>query len=448
MEVNQAALKKLGRELDAFIEDLTAGMGRPERRAAMALYLTGLLLDGERKSIEPIAARLVDRPDEVQAMRQRLQQCVVVADWAEKEVFARIAGKLERQMPNVEAFVIDDTGFPKKGEHSVGVQRQYSGTMGRTENCQIATSLHLAGEAGSGCIGMRLYLPESWASDTARRRKAGVPDEVEFSEKWRLALTLLDDALAAGVRKHVVLADAGYGDTTEFRRELSARGLRYVVAVAGKHVVWPPDAQPQRRPVRAGKNVAFVDDAHPPTPIAEFAQTLMYRRVTWRDGSRGTQRSRFAAVRIRTAHEHARGRPPSDPLWLLCWWPDGEPMPCKFWLSDLPAETSAKRLVQLAKLRWRVERDYQEMKGELGLDHFEGRTWRGFHHHAALCAAAHAFLALRRALFPPEQHPLDPSSREAAPAAGSIAPAPVLPAMRPADHRGAATARSLAHVIE
>jgi SRSO17 transposase len=448
VEVNQAALKKLGRELDAFIEDLTAGMGRPERRAAMGLYLTGLLLDGERKSIEPIAARLVDSPDEVQAMRQRLQQCVVVADWAEKEIFARIASKLERQMPGVEAFVIDDTGFPKKGEHSVGVQRQYSGTMGRTENCQIATSLHLAGEAGSGCVGMRLYLPESWASDAARRRKAGVPDEVEFREKWRLALSLLDDALAAGVRKHVVLADGGYGDITEFRRELSARGLRYVVAIGGKLVVWPPMAKPQRHSVQGGKNVAFVDAKHPPLPVTEFAQTLSYRQVTWRDGSRGVQRSRFAAVRVRTAHEHSKGRPPSEPLWLLCWWPDGEAAPCKFWLSDLPADTSVKRLVQLAKLRWRVERDYQEMKGELGLDHFEGRTWRGFHHHAALCAAAHAFLALRRALFPPEQDPLDASAREAPSPAGPTTPAAVVPAMRPAYHGRAATARALAHVIE
>jgi SRSO17 transposase len=446
--VNAASLKKLGRELDGFIEQLTTGMGRPERRAAMGLYLTGLLLDGERKSIEPIAARLVDRLDEVQAMRQRLQQCVVVADWAEKEVFARIAGKVEREMPGVEAFVIDDTGFAKKGAHSVGVQRQYSGTMGRTENCQIATSLHLAGELGSACIGLRLYLPEIWANDSSRRQKAGVPDEIEFAEKWRLALSLLDDALAAGVHRHVVLADAGYGDAAEFRRELAARDLRYVVAVASKHVVWPPAANPQRTSIRGGKNIGFVDKKHPPMPIAEFAATLRYRRITWRDGSRGIQRSRFAAIRIRTAGEHQHGRPPSEPLWLLCWWPDGEERPTKSWLSNLPADTPIKRLVQLAKLRWRVERDYQEMKGELGLDHFEGRTWRGFHHHAALCAAAHAFLALRRALFPPEQDPLDTPAREAAPATGAVASAAVVSAVCPADHGRAATARSLANVIE
>ena len=360
-------------------------------------------------------------------MRQRLQQAVVVADWAESEIFARIAAKLERCLPGLEAFVIDDTGFEKKGVHSVGVQRQYSGTCGRTENCQVATSLHLAGEAGSGCIGMRLYMPEAWMKDLPRRQKAGVPDSLEFEEKWRLAIRLLDEALAAGVRKHVVLADAGYGDSTEFRREVVARGLRYVMAVSGKLVIWMPGAAPARMAVRGGKHVAFVDPKLPPVAISEFAPALTYRKITWRDGSRGTQSSSFAVARVRTASEHSRGRPPGEEQWLLAWWPEGEPRPTKFWLSDLPANTPVKRLVQLAKLRWRVERDYQEMKGELGLDHFEGRTWRGFHHHAALCAAAHAFLALRRALFPPEQDALDaPPGSETSPARPA-APTSVLP---------------------
>jgi SRSO17 transposase len=444
--MNPTAIKKLSRELDTFIEQLTAGMGRPERRAAMGLYLTGLLLDGERKSIEPMAARLVDSAGEVQAMRQRLQQCVVVADWAEKETYARVAEMVEREMPDVEALVIDDTGFPKKGDHSVGVQRQYSGTLGRTENCQVATSLHLAGEAGSACIGMRLYLPESWANDPARRRKAGVPEDVEFAEKWRIALSLLDDALAAGVRRHVVLADAGYGDNGEFRRELEARRLKYVVGVSGTALIWPPAARPERRSVRG--HIAYVDKTHPPQAMAAFAETLRYRRITWRDGSRGIQRSRFAAVRVRTARAHHRGSPPSDPLWLLCWWPEGEPKPAKFWLSNLPAETSIKRLVRLAKLRWRIERDYQEMKGELGLDHFEGRTWRGFHHHAALCAAAHAFLALRRALFPPEQDSVDASTGATSPPASSASPAALVSTLRAARHARRPTAGVLADVIE
>lgn len=414
----------------------------------MKLYVTGLLLDGERKSIEPMAARLVDSASEVQAMRQRLQQAVVVADWAEREVFARIAAKVENELPGIEALVIDDTGFPKKGKHSVGVQRQYSGTLGRTENCQIATSLHLAGEHGSACIGLRLYLPESWSTDTELRKMAGVPEHVEFAEKWRLSLALLDEALSAGVRKHVVLADAGYGDIHEFRRELTARGLRYVVGVREAQVVWPPAAEPKRVPIKGGKNIAYVDRAFPPTTIGEFAKTLSYRSVSWRDGSRGVQRSRFAAVRVRTAAGHQRGQPPGEPLWLLCWWPRGEPSPNKFWLSSLPSDVPVRRLVQLAKLRWRVERDYQELKGELGLDHFEGRTWRGFHHHAVLCAAAHAFLALRRALFPPEQSSLDAPDGEAAPTTGAAPPVALVPAVRTTHHSRAAAARAFADVIE
>ena len=446
--MNKQSLKKLERELDAYVEELTTGMGRAERRAAMGHYVTGLLLDGERKSIEPIAARLVDRPEEIQAMRQRLQQCVAVADWAETEIFNRIALKLEREMPDVEALIIDDTGFEKKGEHSVGVQRQYSGTTGRTENCQIATTLHLASEAASGCIGMRLYLPESWAVDAERRKKAGVPEEVEFTEKWRLALGLIDAALAVGVRRHVVLADAGYGDTGEFRRELDARQLDYVVAVAGKHVIWRPEAKPVRTPIRNGKNIGYVDKKHPPIAIADYASCLSYRTITWREGSRGTQRSRFAAIRIRSASSHSRGQPPGEPTWLLCWWPPDEPKPCKFWLSNLPADTSMKRLVHLAKLRWRVERDYQEMKGELGLDHFEGRTWRGFHHHAALCAAAHAFLALRRALSPPEQDQVDPADGASTSSASTPTSTAVLSALRAPNRRPPSRVGLLAHVIE
>jgi SRSO17 transposase len=408
--VTPKQLKKLDRELSEFVDSLVAGMGRPERRAAMGLYVTGLLIDGERKSIEPIASRLVDDPAKIEGMRQRLQQAVVVARWDAAEMFGRIALKAERELPKLEAFVIDDTGFAKKGAHSVGVARQYSGTLGRIDNCQVATSLHLAGERGSCCVSLRLYLPEEWASNLERRQKAQVPDELQFREKWRIALELLDEALERGVRKRVVLADAGYGSITEFRNELRERELPYLVAVPGALAVWSPDTV--LKPPRATSNMG-----RPPTrprivsgeamPISELASTLSYRRVTWREGSKGKQSSRFAAVRLRTAHKHSVGRSPGPEEWLLCEWPADRDAPSKFYLSSMPANTSVKELVRLAKLRWRIERDYQEMKGELGLDHFEGRTWDGFHHHAALCAAAHAFLAIRRAVFPPEQSSLD-----------------------------------------
>jgi SRSO17 transposase len=413
--VTPHALQRLDRELTTFVDAMTEDFGRPERRRAMGQYIAGLLLDGERKSIEPMAARLVDRPDEVQAMRQRLQQCVVVSPWDAEALFARLARRLDRELPAIDAFVVDDTGFPKKGRHSVGVSRQYSGTLGRTDNCQVATSLHLAGERGSGCIGMRLYLPEAWIADRARCRAAGVPPAIAFAPKWQHALALLDAALAAGVRRHVVLGDAAFGEVTAFREALSTRGLAYVLRVPGSLVVWPPGTRfhvPDRAGV-TGRPRSTLRPIEPSAPrtIAAVAPTLRHRRVTWRDGSRGVQAARFAAVRVRTAHQHRQGAGPGADVWLVSEWPRGEPTPTKFYLSSLPPKTSLQTLVRLGKLRWRIERDYQELKGELGLDHFEGRTWNGFHHHVALCATAHAFLALRRALFPPQPDPLDVGTR-------------------------------------
>jgi len=450
--VTPHALKRLDRELTTYLDALTEGLGRPERRAAMGQYVTGLLLDGERKSIEPIAARLVDRATEVQALRQRLQQCVVVSPWDATEMFARVARTLDRALPALDAFVVDDTGFPKKGTHSVGVARQYSGTLGRTDNCQVATSLHLAGERGSGCIGMRLYLPEAWTADRARCRAASVPDPIAFAPKWQHALDLLDAALAAGVRRHVVLGDAAYGDVTAFRAALTARGLPYHLRVQGGLVVWPPGTTFR---VPAGQGALGRPRSIPRPPIrttavtvAALARTLPHRRVTWRDGSRGPQASRFAAVRVHLAHRHAEGAGPGPAVWLLSEWPSGEAAPTKCYLSSLPPKTPLRTLVRLAKLRWRIERDYQEMKGELGLDHFEGRTWQGFHHHAALCAAAHAFLALRRALFPPVPRAVDARRRATASAAAPAPTASQLSVVRAPDHRRASSARSVANVIK
>jgi SRSO17 transposase len=445
-------LKRLDRELTTFVETLTAGLGRPERRTAMSQYITGLLLDGERKSIEPIAARLVEDADQIQAMRQRLQQCVVVSPWDADVLFARLARTLDQDLPEVTALIVDDTGFPKKGTHSVGVARQYSGTLGRTDNCQIATSLHLAGARGSGCIGMRLYLPETWTTDRPRCRAAGVPDPVAFAPKWQHALELLDAALAAGMRRHVVLGDAAFGEVTAFREALTARGLTYLLRAQGSLVVWPPGTR-FTVPARQGTTGRPRSTARPtrqtsPVTLAALAAMLRHRRVTWREGSRGPQASRFAAVRVRLAHRHAEGAGPGPELWLLSEWPRDETAPTKYYLSSLPITTPLRTLARLAKLRWRVERDYQELKGELGLDHFEGRTWNGFHHHVALCAAAHAFLALRRALFPPALDAVD--HRHGAPtsaitAAASSAP---LPAVWSAHQRRASTARAVTNVIK
>jgi SRSO17 transposase len=409
--MDQRTLKRLDDELREYLASMVEGFGRSETRASMSAYVTGLLLDGERKSIQPMAARLVDEASEVEAMRQRLQECVVISPWLDEEMFRRLARKVDHDLPAIEALVIDDTGFPKKGKHSVGVARQYSGTLGRIDNCQVAVSLHLAGEQGSACIAMRLYLPEEWVTDATKRTKAGIPRDVQFEEKWRLALAQIDRALADGVRKHVVLADPGYGDCGDFRDGLVERQLEYVVGIKGDTSVWPPGSKPKlrvRRPSQPGRPATrHYDDAHPPILVGKLARKLKYRSVSWREGSRGWQSSRFAAVRVRTAHRHMNGVPPGEEQWLLCQCLEGEKSPTKFWLSNLPADTSVRTLVRMAKLRWRVERDYQEMKQELGLDHFEGRTWRGFHHHATLCAVAHGFLALRRALSPPEPGEMD-----------------------------------------
>lgn len=445
------AVKRLGRELTTFVDTLTTGLGRSERRTAMGQYITGLLLDGERKSIEPIAARLVDDAAQIEAMRQRLQQCVVVSTWDEATVFARLARLLDRELPEVTAFVVDDTGFPKKGRHSVGVARQYSGTLGRTDNCQIATSLHLAGERGSGCIGMRLYLPESWTKDQDRCRAAGVPDSVTFAPKWQHALALLDAALAAGVRRHVVLGDAAFGEVTAFREALTVRGLAYVLRVPSTLVAWPPDthfAVPARRSLTGRpRSTPRPTTRTAPLTLAALARMLRHRRVTWRDGSRGQQASRFAAVRVHLAHRHAEGAGPGPEVWLLSEWPREADAPTKFYLSSLPATTPLRTLVRFGKLRWRIERDYQELKGELGLDHFEGRTWAGFHHHVALCAAAHAFLARRRALFPPEPPYVDARRRASSPPTALAHASAPLPAVSATDRQHASPARPVAHVI-
>ncbi len=415
--MKRSELRKLEGDLLAFVKTICDGMGRLERREALGEYITGLLLDGERKSIQPMAERLAEE-GQAEAMRQRLQQAVIVAKWSEEELFRRIALQLNARLPALEAFVIDDTGFPKKGEHSVGVARQYSGTLGRTENCQVATSLHVAGEQGSGCIGMRLYLPEEWSEDPARRAKTGVPDDVVFRKKGQIALDLLDAAIAWRLPQKLVLADAGYGDSGDFRRQLAERDLFYVVAVTGTATVWPPGAEPT---VPAYKGVGprptrLRDDDAKPMAMNQFVDRVRFRSVTWRQGSRGRQSARFASLRVRPARQ--KGRPAEPELWLLIEETLQPKRPYKFYLSNLPPDTPTRKLVRLAKLRWRVERDYQELKGELGLDHFEGRTWRGFHHHVALCAAAHAFLAIRRALFPPIQCEPDTSDGTSAASAG------------------------------
>jgi len=419
-------LQKLRKELGAYLREMLDGQGRPERRDALGHYITGLLLDGERKSIQPMAARLTEDPAAADAMRQRLQDCVSASQWSEVALQRRFAMKMDRELPGLEVIVVDDTGFAKKGKHSVGVARQYSGTLGRTDNCQVMPSVHLAGDLGSVMVGQRLYLPKEWTDDRARCRAAGVPDEVEFKTKWQLALDLIDQTLSFGVSPRPVLADAGYGEIPEFRDELTQRGLTYVVGVPNNHLIWRPGVNPKPpkhpRGKRGRHRSRWRDGNNKPIRIAELVKGIpreRYNTVSWREGARGKLSSKFLAYRVRPAERHTKGKLPGDEQWLLCEWHSTETEP-RFHFSTLPANLSLKELVRFAKLRWRVERDYQDLKGEVGLDHFEGRTWRGFHRHATLCAVAHGFLALRRALSPPIQDEVD--------ATGGAATAPADPA--------------------
>jgi SRSO17 transposase len=403
-----AQLKKLDKELNEFLDYIIDGMGRPERRRAMALYLTGLLMDGHRKTVVSIASRLVEHDGEAEGMRQRLQQCVTISHWADEEVRRRLAVLFEKRL-KPDAYVIDDTGFPKKGEYSVGVARQYSGTLGRTDNCQVASSLHVATDEVSGCIGMRLYLPEAWASDIRRRRQAGIPEDVVFERKWEIAIDLLDDALGWGLPKRLVIADAGYGDSTEFRDALDSRGCPYLVGVSNTHLVWPPGSNPRlsKRRSRIGRpRTRYRDGRRKPVSISDVTESLKYRKFTVPDGKTGTKSGYFTFARVHLGERHTKGRPPSGLVWLICEWRPAK-KERRYFVSNLPGSTTKSELVRLVKLRWRVERDYQELKGEIGLDHFEGRTWRGFHHHVTLCSVAHGFLAIQRRRFPPEEIQMD-----------------------------------------
>jgi SRSO17 transposase len=285
-------------------------------------------------------------------------------------------------------------------------------------------SLHLAGDLGSVMVGSRLYLPKEWTDDRERCRAAGIPDEVEFKTKWQIALDLIDQTLGFGIALRPVLADAGYGETVEFRDGLTQRGLTYVVGVPNNHLIWAPEANPRPPTQRRGRGrprTQWRDGNRKPIRIAALVKGIpreRYNTISWREGVRGKMSSKFLAYRVHPAERHTKGRPPGEEQWLLCEWQSSETKP-RFHFSTLPAKLSLKELVRITKLRWRVERDYQDLKGEVGLDHFEGRTWRGFHRHATLCAVAHGFLALRRALFPPIHDQVD--------IAGGEAPAPADP---------------------
>ena len=399
-----------GQRFAAYIEGLAEAAGHADRNIPLKNYCTGLLLPGERKSVEPTAARLA--PDSVRRMHQSLHHVVADAPWSDEAVLDRcldfILPAMLRQEPVV-AWVVDDTGFPKKGNESVGVARQYCGQVGKQDNCRVAVSLSVTTEKASMPVAFRLYLPETWTKDRNRRKKTGVPDEIQFQTKTEIALGQIQRARQRGIPQGVVLADTGYGVDTSFRTALTKMEVAYVVGVQSSVTVWKPGEQPKPAPARRGgtgrpRKLLQRDAKHQPVSAKELAVSLpaeAWKKVTWRQGVKQKLHSRFAALRVRPAHRDYWRAEPHPEEWLLIEWPASEKEPTKYWLSTLPADISLVELVHLAKHRWIIERDYQELKQELGLGHYEGRGWRGFHHHATLCIAAYGFLVAERNRFFP-----------------------------------------------
>lgn len=392
-----------------YVEALCGVIGHADRALPLRDYCTGLLLPAERKSVEPMAALIA--PSRVSAEHQSLLHFVGQARWSDEAVLGKVR---ELVLPAIlehgpiASWIVDDTGFSKKGVHSVGVARQYCGRLGKTDNCQVAVTLSIANHAASLPIAYRLYLPKEWAKDAARCRKAHVPRTVKFQSKPEIALDQIRAALAAGVPRGVMLADPAYGYKAEFRAGLTALGLPYAVGVQSNMSVWPPGVEPlpAKEWCGHGKRPSLLrrDKDHRPVTTKRLAMGLPQRawtQVIWREGSNAPLSSRFAALRIRPASRDWKRSTPHPFEWLLIEWPEGQAEPAKYWLSTLPEDTPLATLVDTTKSRWHVERDYEELKSELGLAHYEGRGWVGFHHHATLCIAAYGFLVRERAAIPP-----------------------------------------------
>ncbi len=395
----------------AYLGELASVLGHADRAGPLRDYCTGLLLPGERKSVEPMAA--MTAPARTAAQHQSLLHFVGQGNWSDEKVLAKVR---EMVVPKIEAlgpitaWILDDTGFPKKGKHSVGVARQYCGQLGKQDNCQVAVSLSMANAHASLPVAYQMYLPKVWVDDADRREKAGVPDAIVFKTKPEIALDQLTWACAAGLPRGVVLIDAGYGVDTDLRGAITALGLRYAVGVGPGTTVWTAGTAPLppksysgrgRRPTRPVR-----DEQHQPISLETLALALpktSWQSISWRQGTNTLLSSRFARVRVRAAHDRTLSIDQIQEEWLVIERPEDETEPTKYWFSTLDETIAFEELVGAIKLRWRIERDYLELKQEVGLGHYEGRGWRGFHHHATLCIAAYGFLILEKAAFPPSR---------------------------------------------
>ena len=384
--------------LIGFVDGIVSGLPLARQRENAGLYVRGLVEQGGRKSLQPTLFRL----EQTAARYESMQQFLADSPWDPALVVRRCA---ERVVPElgVEAWVLDDTGFPKDGKRSPGVKRQYSGTLGKVGNCQIGVSVHAVGTRGTAPLGWALYLPEDWCDDAERRRKAKIPERLVFKTKPELGVELVERAAGWGLAAVPVLGDQAYGDNTALRERLHAAGREYVLAVGGRTKVFAPEtafAVPDRTAATGRPTSRALPDRESEAVgdlIARVAATRS-RTVAFRDGPDGEPVSSwFVFARVKAAHEwQNRPAAPRREEWLIAEWPLGAPEPTDYWISNLPADTKPERLARLARLRWKIELDYKQLKGELGLDHYEGRSWIGWHHHTALVTVAHGFLTLER----------------------------------------------------
>jgi SRSO17 transposase len=370
-------------------------LNNKRRMASFAQYAMGLLGDGERKSMEPIAARACPDPRRVEDYHQRLGHFIADSRWSDRgvrRVAARycIAAMTERE--RIDTWIIDDTGFLKQGRHSVGVQRQYTGSAGKIANCQIGVSLSVATRTEHAPIDFELYLPRSWTEDPERRKEGRIPDDVQFKTKPELALGMIRRAAEDGIPYGIVLADTAYGTSSAFRLELRRMGFDYAVAVDSTTKVWQLD----RLARRYGEAISVKDLG------CHLARRKAFRKTTWRQGTKHNLWAKFVALRVVPIHDDGIDPGHREDVWLLCEWPPDESAPTKFYFSTLPRSTTRKQLVRTIKERWRTERVYQDLKGELGLDHFEGRRFPGWHHHVSVALCCYAFVIAERVRrFPP-----------------------------------------------
>ena len=394
-------------EFADYLEDLCAVLGHKDRHTSFKGYCSALMLPIERKSVEPLAAHI--DPKNVRSRHQSLHHFVADAPWSDRKLLDRVTQKVIESAGTSDQWhwIVDDTGMPKKGKHSVGVSHQYCGQLGKQANCQVAVSVSLANQSLSAPIDYRLYLPKSWVEDPERCAHVGVPGEIEFQTKQQIALAQLAGACERGIPRGIVTADSAYGSDLDFRDGVQALGLDYTVAIRSNTLVWPPGTTPRspkrykgigRKPTRQR-----IAKGHEPQHVEQIANSLddkQWRRVTWAEGTNDVLWSRFAAVRVRVAPKNHLSAELREEQWLVIEWPETAEEPANYWLSSLSASSTKKQLVKSAKVRWRIERDYQELKQELGLNQYEGRSWRGFHHHASLCIAAYGFLIIQRLRYP------------------------------------------------